>query len=151
MIVIIASDVTYNLEPFVKKLAVNLSAIYKSIDYDFLLKNTGFFSESKTGKIVYMGHVIASKLEVPAIKIYLKQSYDTILRNLSNEKKINLEDAKIQYDNIKKLEKEKSKNYFGVDLENLDVYDLIMKIDYLDQKSILQIIEKFIAKQTNEG
>jgi cytidylate kinase len=150
LIVVLAADVTYNLESFAKKLAISLGAVYKQLDDEYLLKNTGFFEEQKQGKIVFIGHVIASKLQVPCFKIYLKESKENILSRLVKDEKLSLEDANEKYLKIFKEQKEKMNMYYGIDINNLDVYDLIMKIDNLDQKSIINIIEKFIAKQFRE-
>lgn len=146
MIVVMVSDITYNLEPFVKKLAVSLGAVYRQLDDDFLLKNTGFFEEPKQGKMVFSGHVIASKLKVPAIKIFLKESEESINNRLIIEKKLSLEDAKKYHSEKLKQEKERILKLYGIDLQNQEVYDLIMRIDNLDNKSVMSIIEKFIAK-----
>lgn len=150
MIVVIAGDVSYNIEPFAKKLAISLGAIYKQLDDDYLLKNTGFFEEQKQGKIVYVGHVIATKLQVPCFKIFLKESKENILSRLVKENKLSIEDANEKYNSIVKEQKEKMNRFYGIDINNLEVYDLIMRIDNLDQKSIINIIEKFIAKQFSE-
>jgi len=149
MIVVIASDITYNLEPFAKKLAVSLGAVYRALSDDFLLKNTGFFEEQKQGKIVLIGQAIASKLKVPALKIYLKESEEAIIARLSKEKKLSLEQAKTKHQELLKIEKEKINKLYGIDLNNLEIYDLIMRIDNLDQKAIISIIEKFIVKSTH--
>ncbi len=150
MIVVIAGDVSYNVEPFAKKLAISLGAIYKQLDDDYLLKNTGFFEEQKQGKIVYVGHVIATKLQVPCFKIFLKELKENILSRLVKENKLSIEDANEKYNSIVKEQKEKMNRFYGIDINNLEVYDLIMRIDNLDQKSIISIIEKFIAKQFSE-
>jgi|GEM_PF-2842385 len=146
MIVVIVSDITYNLEPFVKKLAVSLGAVYRQLDDDFLLKNTGFFEEPKQGKMVFCGHVIASKLKVPSIKIFLKESEESINNRISLEKRLSIDAAKNYRAEKVKAEKERILRLYGIDLQNQDVYDLIIRIDNLDNKSVMNIIEKFIAK-----
>jgi len=150
MIVVIASDISYNLEPFAKKLALGLGAVYRQLDDDFLLKNTGFFEEPKQGKMVFTGHVIASKLKVPCVKIFLKESEETIKNRISLEKKLSADDAKQKHLEMLKTEKERINRLYGIELNNYDPYDLIMRIDTLDQKSVISILEKFIAKHQSE-
>jgi cytidylate kinase len=150
MIVVIVSDITYNIEPFAKKLAVSLGAVYRQLDDDFLLKNTGFFEEPKQGKMVFIGHVLATKLKVPSIKIFLKESDESINNRISLEQKLSVEEAKIYHADKIKSERERLLKLYGIDLQSQDVYDLIMRIDNLDQKAVMFIIEKFIAKHSED-
>jgi len=150
VIVVLASDITYNIEPFAKKLAVSLGAVYRQLEDDFLLKNTGFFEEPKQGKIVFVGHTIASKLVVPSIKIFLRESDENIFNRISLENKVSLEEAKEYRQTKLKEEKERLTKLYGIDLLNQDVYDLILRIDNLDLKSIINVIEKYIAKVTKD-
>jgi len=150
MIVVIASDISYNLDPFAKKLASGLGAVYRQLDDDFLLKNTGFFEEPKQGKIVFTGHVIASRLKVPCVKIFLKESNETIYNRIALEKKLSIDNAKQKHLDMLKQEKERVNRLYGIDLNNSDPYDLVMRIDNLDLKSVISILEKFIAKHQLE-
>ncbi len=150
MIVVIAADISYNLEPFAKKLALGLGAVYRQLDDEFLLKNTGFFEEPKQGKMVFTGQVIASKLKVQSVRIFLKESNETIYNRIVLEKKISVEQAKIKHLEMLKAEKEKMNRLYGIELNNFEPYDLIMRIDNLDQKSVMSILEKFIAKHQSE-
>lgn len=148
MIVVLASDVTYNLEPFAKKFALRLGAVYRALNDDFLLKNTGFFEEPKRGKMVFCGSVIASRIKVPAIKIFLNESQETRNNRIAKEENCSLEDAKTKHTDIVKKERDRLLRLFGIDLQDKDVYDLVIKIDNLDQKSLMYILEKYIAKRS---
>lgn len=147
MILIVVSNPFKNIEELCKKLSNDFGAIYKQLDEDFLLKNAGFFEESGNGNFVYNGPVIASKMNAPAIKVYLKESEETILNRIAKEKKLSLENVKEIYDNRIKSEKERLTKYFGIELYNPEVYDMILKIDDLDNSSIISFIEKYVAKR----
>jgi len=148
VIVVLSSDISYNLDQFAKKLAVNLGAVYRPLNDDFLLKNTGFFEEPKHGKIIFSGHVIASRLKVPAIKIFLQESQESINNRIAKEEGCSLEDAKVKHLELLKKEKERMLKLFGVDLQNKNVYDLIIRIDNLNQKALMYVLEKYIAKRS---
>ncbi len=147
MILIVVSNPFKGIDELCKKLANDFGATFKQLDDDFLLKNAGFFEESSNGNFVYTGPVIAGKMNAPATKIYLKESSETILNRIAKDKKISVENAKEIYDNKIKFEKERLTKYFGIELYNPEVYDMILKIDDLDNSSIISVIEKYVAKK----
>lgn len=150
MILIVVSNPFKGIDELCKKLSNDFGATFKQLDDDFLLKNAGFFEESSNGNFVYNGSVIAGKMNAPAIKIYLKESEETILNRIAKDKKISVENAKEVYDQKLKSEKERLTKYFGIELYNPEVYDMILKIDDLDNAGIISIIEKFVAKKQSK-
>ena len=147
MILILVSNPFKSIDELCKKLGNDFGATFKQLDEDFLLKNAGFFEESSNGNFVYTGSVIAGKMNAPATKVYLKESEETILNRIAKERKISVENAKEIYDSKIKSEKERLTKYFGIELYNPEIYDLILKIDDLDNSGIINIIEKFVAKR----
>lgn len=147
MILVVASNPFKNLEGLAKKLASDFGATYKQLEDDFLLKNAGFFEESGFGNYIYTGPVIAEKMKASAIKVYLKESEEAILNRVAKERKISIPQAKEIYEQKIKSEKERLAKFFGIELYNPEIYDLILKVDDLDNAGIISIVEKLVAKR----
>jgi len=147
MILVIASNPFKSVDELAKKLALDFGAVYKQLEDDFLLKNAGFFEEQKTGNFVYSGVVIAGKMSGQCTKVYLRESEERILNRIAKDQKLAIEKAKEIFDSKIKSEKERLKRFFGIELYNQEMYDLIINIDKLNNKGIIDVIEKFVARR----
>ncbi|RLI95357.1 MAG: cytidylate kinase [Candidatus Altiarchaeales archaeon] len=74
------------------------------------------------------------------LKIWLRASLDVRARRISDRDKIPLELARKGILERERSERLRYKKFYGIDLDNLDIYDIILNTDKFDAREMTEII-----------
>jgi len=106
--------------------------------------------EAKKNDIIIDHALAAWTINNADLKVFLK-SYSKVRAKIMSEKeKIPMGDSMEQ---IELKEKEQEKNFlnnYGINIYDLQVYDLVINIDKLDQDRVIGIIKKYLEKMHKE-
>jgi predicted cytidylate kinase len=106
--------------------------------------------EAKKNDIIIDHALAAWTINNADLKVFLKSYKKTRAKKMSEKQKIPLKEA-IEEIELKEREQEKSLlNNYGINIYDLQVYDLVINIDKLDQDSTIGIIKKYMEKMHKE-
>jgi cytidylate kinase len=145
MILVIAGHPLTNIKDFAKTVSNRINMNHVDIDDEKLLKNVGLY-QNPIENTIYDGVVLAHKFVEKVIKIYIYEPKEQILAKMVEEKNLDLEEAEKKYDEIEKEKKSWANKFFGIDIKNLEIYDLIISTDKIDLDATIGVIEKYINK-----
>jgi cytidylate kinase len=107
--------------------------------------------EAKSGNVIIDGQLAGwMALENADIKIFLTAPKEKRFERIAKRDAISIEEAEKITLLREKLEKERYKKYYGIDLEDISIYDLIVDTSLMDidktTNFLISIIKKFIEK-----
>ncbi len=146
MIIVLACHPSFDMKDLSKSLAMKFGVNFVDIDETSLHKNSGFFHNPPNNNMVCVGFVLASRFEEGAVKVYVKHSEEFLIRDLMNSQNISFEKASEIYKELENTKKDWLKNFFGIDMKNMDIYDLVINSDSLDNEGIISVVERYLSK-----
>jgi cytidylate kinase len=104
--------------------------------------------EEKRGDIVLDYPIAAWLLSNANVKVFLQSDKRMRARRLVEKEKIPISEA---LERIETQERNESKiflNYFGINIYDLGVYDLIINVDKLKEDGVVLVVRKYIEKSS---
>jgi len=146
MIIILASHPAYDLKELSKSLAMRFGINFVELDEKSLHKNTGIFNNPPSENAIYAGTVLAHRFAEDSIKIYIKFSTDALTKKLMSSSGKNYEETLKQVNSEELQKADYLQKFFGIVLNDLNCYDLVINSDKLDNEGIMSVAEKYINK-----
>jgi cytidylate kinase len=84
--------------------------------------------------------------ENPDLRIYLWAQFDECVRRIAKREDRSIEDVIKETKIRESSEKERFKQYYGVDVEDLSVYDLVLNTGLFSLESTSQILKKIVLE-----
>ncbi|MGP3667502.1 MAG: (d)CMP kinase [Candidatus Bathyarchaeota archaeon] len=112
----------------------------KTVEIDTII-DSRVKEESRKGSVVIDGLLSAWMVgELADVKIYLYASDDVRFRRIAQRDNMSYEEAKKVTLEREKAEKERFKRYYGIDLEDLTIYDLALNTGPLPFESSIKVL-----------
>ncbi len=101
--------------------------------------------EAKKGGVVLDGLLAAWMAgDLADVKIYVKASDEERYRRLAKRDGLSFEEAKRQTKIREESERRRFKEYYGIDIDDLSIYDLVIDSTRLSKEACVKIILDFI-------
>lgn len=110
--------------------------------------------EAKTGSVVLDGHLTGWMAKDYAdIKIFLTASTPVRAQRIANRNRIPIKEAEHQMLTIERIEGDRWKKFYEINLANQIIYDVILNTGLLPRKSIIKILKAIVREyiQNSEG
>ncbi|MBS7655355.1 AAA family ATPase [Candidatus Bathyarchaeota archaeon] len=118
-----------------------LSEVDKSIDLaiDEEVKKT-----AEEGDVVLEGQLTPWFIKNKALKIYVAASKKERILRISKRDCLTLEEAEKETLNREASERKRYKEYYGINIEDLSIYDLIIDTGLFSKDETIKILEKIV-------
>ena len=114
-------------------------------DFDRYLDNRTK-EESRRGGVVIDANLSAWMAENPDITIFLRASLEDRVKRIAEREKREFEEVLHETEAREKMEQERYQEYYGVDLSDLSVYDLIVNTSMYGIDATARILKKAIEE-----
>ena len=82
--------------------------------------------------------------DYPTLKIYLSASFETRVKRIASRDMVPYSEAKEVTTVREGIERRRFKKLYGIDLDDLSIYDLVLNTDLLPIESNIEIINTFV-------
>lgn len=123
-----------------------LSEIDKSIDLSI---DEEIKKMAEKGNVVLEGQLTPWFIKNKALKIYVAASKKERILRIARRDGLTLEEAEKETLNREASEKKRYKEYYGINIEDLSIYDLIIDTGLFNKDETIKILEKIIRVAKN--
>ena len=123
-----------------------LSEVDKSIDLAIDEKTR---KEAKNGNVVLEGQLTPWIVKNNALKIYISASKEDRLTRISKRDGVTLEKAEKETLTREASERKRYKEYYGINIEDLSIYDLIIDTSLFSKEETIKTLEKIVKVAKN--
>ncbi len=106
--------------------------------------------ESRKGGVVIDANLSAWMAEDPDLKFYLITPFEERVRRIAGREMRSIEMVEAETRAREEMERERYKRYYGVDIDDLTVYDLILNTGPFDADSVAHILKNVVEAYMNE-
>ncbi|RLJ04359.1 MAG: cytidylate kinase [Candidatus Aenigmatarchaeota archaeon] len=99
---------------------------------------------SKKGNIVIEGRLVGYMASHADYRIYLTAPLEVRAKRIAGRNNISLQEARKRVVEREKEHKRIFKEVYGLDLERLDIYDLVLNTEFYDIGEVLMLVEKLV-------
>lgn len=102
--------------------------------------------ESREGGVVVDATLSAYMCEEPDLRIFLTTPLESRVRRIAERDGIGLEEAERETAARTESERERFREYYGVDVADLSIYDLVLNTDLFDPDGTARILKSFVEE-----
>jgi len=106
--------------------------------------------ESRKGGVVIDANLSAWMAEDPDLKFYLTTPFEERVRRIAGREMRSIEMVEAETRAREEMERERYKRYYGVDIDDLTVYDLILNTGPFDADTVAHILKNVVEAYMNE-
>ncbi len=133
-----------------EELGVDLHTFHKMAErdpkYDMMVDKRAI-EEAKKGNVVVEGHLAAWVLkDIADVKVLLIAPIHTRAERIARRDRISLEEAISDIEIREKSNKRRCKEYYGLDIDDWSILDLVINTGKLPATSIVKIIGTYISE-----
>jgi cytidylate kinase len=122
----------------------------ESSDFDNYLDRKSK-EESKRGGVVIDASLSAWMAEDPDLKIYLTCPLEERVKRIASREGRALSEVEKETKYREEKERKRFMDYYGIDIEDLSIYDLVINTKLLNEHGISRILKAFIGEYLNKG
>lgn len=109
------------------------------------------YEEALRGNVVLDGHLTAWIVsDIADIKIYVTAPLHTRIKRIAERDKIDLGKAMRETIIREYIQKKRFVEYYGIDIDDLSIFDLIINTENIDVSETFEVIKKLIEKFLKE-
>jgi cytidylate kinase len=102
--------------------------------------------ESRRGGVVVDATLSGWMCEDPDLRIFLTTPLEARIRRIAEREGIGLEEARMETVARAESERERFRDYYGVDVSDLSAYDLVLNTDLFDPDGTARILKRFVEE-----
>jgi cytidylate kinase len=102
--------------------------------------------ESRRGGVVVDATLSGWMCEDPDLRIFLTAPLEARVRRIANREGIALEEAREETQARAESERERFKAFYGVDISDLSVYDLVLNTELFEPDGTARILKRFVEE-----
>jgi cytidylate kinase len=116
-----------------------------------LLVDKRIVEEANVGNVVIDG-LLAGWMtrNIPGLKIYLFASENVRLERIARRDGCSIQESRRETLFREELERRRFKKFYGIDLDDLSIYDLILNTGLLSPEGNIHVLESFVRTYMNE-
>ena len=122
----------------------------ESSDFDNYLDRISK-EESKIGGVIIDATLSAWMAEDPDLRIYLTCPLEERVKRIASREGRDASEIEKETKFRERKERERFMEYYGINIDDLSVYDMVINTKLLDEKGISRILKAFISEYLNKG
>lgn len=107
--------------------------------------------ESRKDGVVIDATLAGWMAEDPDLRIFLKTPFEVRIRRISEREGITYEEAERETVSRSESERERFQEYYGVDIADLSIYDVVLNTVLFDIEASARILKRLVEEYCNAG